>query len=264
MNYDEMKHSYSNDMLQKVINQIRHHVDHKIPFSIVRYGDGEADLLKHTDLTNRIRFRYKNWFGYSPTKEYLLQFRDRFIQSCSNSDINVFQTSNNKDWNSQWFYDKMLNIIDEKSQCVPIKLTNTLFGNIGGKTDSYINKIVKPEDDVIMITCRKEADNIIYKLTGATVRHIIQIPSEMQFRESFGDKDKSSQLPDRLNDIVNYEIPTYVQSGTLVLLGTGPTKAIYCNAIKKQGGIAIDMGSSIDGMCGYCTRGKNKGTKCEV
>jgi len=97
--------------------------------------------------------------------------------------------------------------------------------------------------------------------TGAVVRKNILIPSEYKFRKYFDDNSKESQLPNIINNIINIEIPKYVKKGTIVILGVGPPKPIYCNAIKKAGGIALDLGSRIDTICGYITRGKNKGER---
>ena len=87
------------------------------------------------------------------------------------------------------------------------------------------------------------------------------MPSENQFRNNFGENSSESQLPDRINEIIDTEIPRCVKPGTLVLLGVGPTKPMYCRAVKRHGGVALDLGSSLDGIAGYCTRGRNKGTR---
>lgn len=265
MSYKEMKNINYNETSQKIISIIRYHIDNKLPFALIRYGDGEMDLLKNKKLTKLIVSRFKNWFMYVPSEDYLLKFQNRFKEACSHSDVNVFQTSNKERWASEWFYNTMCdNIIDKKSIKIPIKITNKLFGNIGGRSPSLLHKIIKPGEDVVLITCRMESKEVLQRLTGANIHKIIKIPSEAAFRNSFQDNDKTSQLPDRIDEIINNEIPKYIKPGTIVLLGTGPTKPMYCKAIKKYGGIALDLGSSLDGMSGYCTRGTNKGTKINL
>jgi hypothetical protein len=264
MNYKEMSNNWSDETVQKIISIIRHHIDNKLQFSLVRYGDGEADLIKNTKLTRVILSRFMNWFKYTPSEDYFLKFQQNFKEACSHSDVNVFQTSKVEGWASEWFYNHMCNnIIDKKSITIPVRVTNKLFGNIGGTSPSLLHKIIKPGEDVVLITCRLESKKAIQSLTGANIRKIILIPSEASFRKKFKDNDKTSQLPDRINQIINNEIPKYIKPGTIVLIGSGPTKPMYCAAIKKHGGIALDLGSSLDGISGYCTRGKNKGTKVQ-
>lgn len=265
INYHQMKNNFSDETIQKIISIIRYHIDNKLPFALIRYGDGEMDILKETKLTHIILWRFKELFNYIPSEDYLLKFQKEFKESCSHSDINVFQTSDNIRWGSKWFYDMMCdNIIDKKSIKIPIKITNKLFGNIGCQSPSLLHKIIKPGEDVVLITCRMESKEVLQRLTGANIHKIIKIPSEAKFRNSFQDNDKTSQLPDRIDEIINNEIPKYIKPGTIVLLGTGPTKPMYCKAIKKYGGIALDLGSSLDGMSGYCTRGRNKGKKNNI
>ena len=112
---------------------------------------------------------------------------------------------------------------------------------------------------IITISCRLNIGNALTIATGAYVRKQILIPSEYNFRKFFNNNSTKSQLPDIINNIINIQIPKYVKKGTIVILGVGPTKPLYCKAIKKAGGIALDLGSTLDELCGYITRGKNKG-----
>jgi len=263
MTFDELSKDISNETLEKIISLIRYHISNKLPFALSRYGDGECDLIRDKQLTSRILYRFKNIFNYIPDEKYLLKFQKEFKEACSHIDVNVFQTCKKPGWYSEWFYNEMCNknIIDKKSIKIPIKITDKLFGNIGQRGGGLLHEIIKPGEDVILITCREESGEAIKKLTGANIRKIIMIPSEGQFRSAFANKDKTSQLPHRINEIIQTEIPKYIKPGTIVLLGTGPTKPMYCKAIKQHGGVALDLGSSLDGISGYCTRGRNKGTR---
>ena len=156
------------------------------------------------------------------------------------------------------------NIISENSIKLPIQITNRLFGSggcVNGINTDIIKKLIKPTDDIVVITCREEVSTAIKNITGAEIRKVISIPSEAAFRKCFQENiNQGSQLPLRMNQIINASIPKHVKPGTIVLLGTGPTKPMYCEAIKKCGGVALDLGSSLDVICGYVTRGKRKGS----
>jgi hypothetical protein len=42
--------------------------------------------------------------------------------------------------------------------------------------------------------------------------------------------------------------------GNVFLVGAGGLGKVYCNWIKQRGGVAIDMGSILDGWAGLITR----------
>ena len=45
-----------------------------------------------------------------------------------------------------------------------------------------------------------------------------------------------------------------ILGGTLTLIGAGPWAEIYCDEVKKRGGVAIDIGSGFDILSGHFSR----------
>lgn len=258
MNFEDLVLKNGDETIKHAIALIRTNIEKKQPYCILRYGDGEALILKNESLNKTMQDRFEKLFGYIPSEEYYKTFRNNYIDSLSCTDIASFQTNEWLNNISKWFYYEMIDkYIKRDTFSIPIHVTNIIFEN-------HLSDIIKPIDDIILICCRIEAKEIIHKLTGATVRDVIIIPSEYKFRKCFDENTKTSQIPERMNDIITNEIPQKVKKGTIVLIGSGPTKVMYSNMIKTMGGIAIDIGSTFDFMCGYITRGVNKGTKIKM
>jgi hypothetical protein len=70
----------------------------------------------------------------------------------------------------------------------------------------------------------------------------MKIPGEHKFRES----DSSyAHYPVIFNLTIDW-ISSCIEPGDLVYIGAGILGKIYCNEVKKIGGIAIDIGSVLD------------------
>ena len=205
MEFEDLILKNDDETINEVIRLIRKKIVNKEEYVILRYGDGEAIILQNQYLNKIVVDRFKKLFGYIPSNNYYKTFRNSYIKSLSCTDIASFQTSKWLNNISKWFYNEMINkYIKRDTIIIPISVTDKIFKH-------HLSDIIKPTDDVVLLCCRIEAKEKIHELTGAIIREVISIPSEYKFRKCFNEKNKSSQIPERMNDIINNEIPQKVK-----------------------------------------------------
>lgn len=67
------------------------------------------------------------------------------------------------------------------------------------------------------------------------------------------DLKEGTHYPDRFNEIIDMLTESYCRD-RLFLIGAGVLAKIYCAHIKRSSGVAIDVGSQLDYICGFKTR----------
>lgn len=98
------------------------------------------------------------------------------------------------------------------------------------------------------------APSLPFNLKGADKIIWHQIPGEAYLRPETHDRE--AHYPAIFSRTLN-AISTSIKPGNLVLVGAGILGKIYCDAIRRNRGIAIDVGSVIDICSGLgCTRGE--------
>ncbi|MEM9284140.1 MAG: hypothetical protein AAGA96_20160, partial [Verrucomicrobiota bacterium] len=97
---------------------------------------------------------------------------------------------------------------------------------------------------VSLITCHSELPQLLQKRFGLRTRLVLKIPPEFCYAGSVGLHGGTPQYPERYEEIcqeIHVESP-----GEVFLVGAGFLGKIYCDLIKSQGGIGLDVGSIVD------------------
>ena len=247
----------------------------KTPFSVIRIGDGEGNLmtyLKYPDTPN-IDITVANAIINAQADTFLashcqlLLIRELMNASTQNADIVGVRGL----WHPKRPVDKLTSKSFEKCMtalkrdirgisgvhrsthfmldlCTKRKLDNS---KIIASAHLYlsilqgIDKIVKSSKSVLLITNHHEAHQSFKERWNNKDIKIISIGKNQQ-------RPSMSMEPDFLYQ-THQQIPSNLE-GTLCLIGAGPWSEIYCSFVKDRGGVAVDLGSGFDLIRGKRTR----------
>ena len=116
------------------------------------------------------------------------------------------------------------------------------------------DEILATCDEVSYISCHK-LGSFLLEHFGVATRSAIQIPGEKQFTGLFGRSastvDDGNMLLSRHDEVVASLQP---RKGEVYLVAAGFLGKIYCDVIRRRGGIGIDIGSLADYWMGFATR----------
>jgi hypothetical protein len=226
-------------------------ITNKQPFSFVRLNHCENRLMGQgvTFTKAEADITYKRQFGYMLNERDTSYISYRIKMSVKNSDVigvpDTKKNSTNKLHlleNTTFFHLSHFSLVSSQS-----------FVNVN--THYYLGQSIEFKNllqscpRLVAITCR-DLSELQCKINRKI--NVINIPAQSYF---LGDEEETKKhFPDRFFEIEN-EIETMVEPGTLVLIGAGILGKIYCDMVKKAGGVAVDVGSLMDAIVKKDTRG---------
>ena len=253
-----------------IIDKIKIALKNKTPFSVIRIGDGEANIVSFsaypkTPYLNHYVFKkicamQQDTFKLNHATMICLEemLFSALLQADIIGVIGLWRagtpTVNNlkkmfltdyRGISGHWrAIDFILKVASKKIFTNKILASAHLYFSIL----KYLPEILKNSKKVILISNRS---NILDKL-------IAQYPQIDFLLIEVGttNKNKLSNTPDFL-EIVHNKLPNNLQ-GILCLVGAGIWAEIYCSWIKQRGGIGIDIGSGFDLLDGKITRPVHK------
>lgn len=240
----------------QLLKNIENAVIQKQPLSFVRLGHGENRVLGYNysfskedaDHTTQILFGEKFSHQILDELSYLLK------QSFANADIIGAPIFRGFDSRSD------LKIVDNTSYIHMRDLNglqNIFLCDVNVHLKAFrtqkFGELLKSIKHINIIASRKVDDIIFNALKVPT--HQIYIPTEHAFSDNDTNRTpiKGKHYPEYFLKTMDH-IKKNVKPGCFYLVGAGILGKIYCNEIKKHGGIAIDVGSLIDGLAGLKTR----------
>lgn len=229
-------------------------IDKKKSFSFIRVNHCENRLLgyglsysqEEAEITYKIQFGYKveasDTFLISNMLRTALADADAIglptLKKTSSNKLNILE-------NSTYFHLQKFNCYLKK------KYTSvTIHYDLGRSLD--FKKLLLQASNIYAITCRD-----LSKIESSLGRKIkaVKIPAEYVYSEN---NENEKHYPDVFIKVLNY-IQENIKPGDLVLVGAGILGKIYCNEVKRAGGVAIDLGSLFDAISGINTRGNGFG-----
>lgn len=233
------------DVLE-VLRAIRLCVDNREPFSLVRLGDGEGALLGYPERFERpvLDEFLMLWFGTTEfSSDDIEQIRSDILFSVRNADIVGLPSV---EWQS----------VDTRCEAAAI------YAMIDGQrkaayTYTSINHLLEYWHwlwDVVhgapfcgLVSCHALSSTLKQALAIGHVEEYF-VPGERGYQRSCD----TPHYPDRYRELEERLSIPY--RGAFFLVGAGPLGKIYCQWIKDRGGIAVDIGSVMDGWAGMRTR----------
>jgi len=267
---------------QKISNVISCRQKNGDPFSLIRLGDGEGLLLSISDQSNEADFKYltKHFGAMGVDLDYLLGLKNRLIQSIKGADIigvrddivNVrFEPGNFslphdeflKNFRSSFRLrevEKNLDFHGSRRIAFLHKSLSSLDFNDDSQfcsawfhydyhNSGEIFKLLRQQKKIGLISSRQRLPGLLEKLFDISVR-FHEIPG------MFRDIPRGNDVPNYVEQLENIlsqkqlvEFP-----GMLYLVGGGLYGKLYCQLIKSQGGMALDLGSLFDAWLGIPSR----------
>ena len=253
-----------------IIDRIKIALKKKIPLSVIRIGDGEANILSFnaypkTPNLNQYVFKkicsmQQDTFNLNTSTMLCLQemMFSALLQAdiigiiglwrAGNPTIESLEKMFKNDYrgiSGHWrAIDFMLKLAHQNTFHNKILASAHLYFSIL----KYLPELLSCASEIIIISNRK---NILVKLKN-------KYPKSNFSLIHIGQTNKSqlSNTPDFL-EAVQKKLPNNMQ-GILCLVGAGIWAEIYCSWIKQRGGIAIDIGSGFDLLDGEITRPVHK------
>lgn len=227
-------------------------LEHRVPMSVIRYGDGETMMLD--DKPEDTAFILKKVLGYVPSNDDIKELKDNLIKAYKECNALGLPTERHLKREDNW--SKSLDVF--KRVVGGYTLTSKLHTSIDVFYDllseGYYPKLLNNRDTVNYISCRN-LDNVFKeRFNIKNVNSFIISPEPTYTSGWTGDK----HYPEQFNKIKEW-IKTVPCKGNLCLVGAGIPGKIYNNWFRDQGGVALDAGSVFDAWAGFKTRGKGRG-----
>lgn len=258
-----------------VFNKLMEKIDSQSPYSLIRLGDGEGNLLAYPvfkkDYPHAVRLfadqMLNVWFGRDrdfDSPEFCEQIMPRMLNAIHDADIIGVMHLGIKH--------------DVELRSVPQHLRRRAYTGIAANIGYlYNNKcsqhgrllsrvgihiqlaelnfyqaMFKTIPTCSVVTCIPALSSAIESKFGLTDVRSFIVPERKASSKVFGFSHDEKHYPDVYNRLLDSLRPRF--KGEVFLVAAGPLAKIYCGVIKRCGGIAIDIGSMADWWLGYHTR----------
>lgn len=253
---------------QAVYERVMKALDAKEPFSLIRMGDGEGCCLR---LSFEDELRYKRlyaaarleleamWFGpdFDTTKTGFRSLLEGFPAVITDSDIVgiPYQSWLEHEYriSSLRGVPTLVNILRfvrnlDKPQTLCSQQIHLDLHNGG-----YMEKIIRHAQDVSVISCLAELPGLLTSRFGLSSVDFYKIPGEKGSSAALGqDAVTGVHFPEAFVEIcTRLERP---HRGRLFLIAGGILGKFYADVIRRNGGVALDIGSLADGWAMKKTR----------
>lgn len=216
----------------------------KTPFSLVR-SEGYFLPYRGEDRKNyevdRCQHEKETWNG-----NQFVDF-DRYEQALSNADIIGIPEHYHES-----YLDNSDSTVHRQFRAILSWMAEQHFGDVA-VTSSQINHdlqiwglydfIFSHIDSVSIISNTSINDKLMY-LFGIGTRIEYLIPQDYKMQTPFDDQSSMIHYPEVFNTIISSINVGY--PGEVFLVSAGVLSPIYCEAIKQQGGIALDIGATLN------------------
>lgn len=230
----------------------------KKPFSLIRYGDGEAIILNGFRDVISLKAIFKRQFGFTPSIEEAEQIRANLIKAYQECDI-LGTPLNKKIGDKESYWAKSVELMRTEAG---IDLHATTREQVSIDVHShfldkgYYDKILSSVDTLNYISCRDLDEEFKQRFPNLKTVNKFLIAPEVKFStNTTGEK----HYPDQFNKVVKWMDKAINCQDSICLVGAGYVGKIYCNWFRDRGGMAMDIGSVFDAWAGKDTRGPSRG-----
>jgi len=264
-----------------VSTEVSRKLQRREPFSLIRLGDGEGALLALNELSteeDREYFqrhfgpqenllgkiwRLQSWLTTSIQDADIIGVRDDVVgvnfpcihnELPHNEFLREFRTRFNlRPPDLRLPYEAARRIALLSCALAKIEFNRnqkfcSAWAHYGLQRSGALANLISMQNHVGLISCRKELPKILASSFGVDV-DFYHIPC--MFKDTPKSLAPTNQF-DRLEELL--ETGFKKSRGILYLVGEGLFGKVYCSHIKKQGGVALDLGSLLDAWVGLPTR----------
>ncbi|QNJ17348.1 hypothetical protein SynA1840_01814 [Synechococcus sp. A18-40] len=258
-----------------IVDLIIDALEEQKPFSVVRIGDGEGNLMTYLKYPNTpVLDQYvaraiitMQEDSFEASKLSLLLLRDLMNASARQADIlgvrGIWGAYRSRDDERHKSFDDCMTLLKEevRGKSGLFRATHHTLnlcqrGDVRGATVAsahlyiavlrQLSKLVESSKAILLITSHKECADIFKERWPHKPIHLILV----------GNNSKNQTKPPKQPNFLLrlYKNLPYDLQGTLCLVGSGPWSEIYCSYVKERGGVAVDIGSGFDIIRGASTR----------
>ena len=264
-----------------VASLIRRKIDAGLPFSLVRLGDGEGALLALSDnSTEQDRYYFYRHLGPVQEGQCVLEplqstLRDAIagasIVGVRDDVVGVEFPQDRFQWPEAAFLEEFrshfrLRDIDLKLPYEGARRIAFLHRELGAiefsdqqqfcsawiqydlHTSGLLFDVIGRQDAIGLISCRKPLTDVMQSLFEVKL-HFHHVPA--MYRD-IREHEVPEDYLDQMNAILDKDMVKF--PGMLFLVGAGLFGKVYCEEIRKQGGVALDVGSLLDAWLGIESR----------
>lgn len=229
-----------------------HSIIAKKPFSLVRLGDGEYEIIKLPVVKNlrKCKLRISRWFNLKNlTIKHFTSIRNVIFKACKGADILGVPSNSEQLRFSKWKGFQTFCAINK----IITKDKNLFYFYDINKIDFSL--ILRHAQKVICISCRDLTEKLKIRFSLPVVETWIVPGERFCFSKAIKPVDNLDCLhyPYLFTEYTN-KIKQVTKPGYVYLIGAGGLGKSYCNTVKQSGGIAIDIGSLFDAWSGVITR----------
>jgi hypothetical protein len=246
----------------QVVRLVHRHVEERSPIAVVRFGEGEARLLAADPLdlasTDAAIKKLRRQTGLTFSKEEMLKVKALLMAALDEADVIGLHTSAS-------FAEEHIELGEQIAAVYadrvargrePAYLAHSLLNTA---LRDELPMLLAGQQRVSVVSCRDigatlEADHGLADVT------VYQVPSQYVVRDVDGTYEAALHdvpiWPD-FHQRLHSEIKVH-DRGEIFLVGAGLFGKNLCIRIREQGGIALDMGSTLDGIANKVTRGRGR------
>jgi hypothetical protein len=244
---------------RETVRMVSRCVAERRPIAVVRFGEGEARLLaaKPADPASMLRAikKLRRQTGLIFSAEEMLEVRALVLSALDQADVVGLRTSASFADEHRELGDLIASVYTERvaQGRRPAYLTHSLLNN---DLRDALPALLSERRRVSVVSCRDigptlEADHGLADVTA------YQVPSQYVVRDVDGPYEAALHdvpiWPDFYRRLET-EIAVH-DAGEVFLVGAGLFGKDLCIRIRDLGGIALDMGSTLDGVASKVTRG---------
>lgn len=237
-------------------------ISRRAPTAVIRFGEGEARVLAaepRDAMSIRVAAnKLKRQMGRRHSRDDVLRIRSMLLRAFDGADIVGLRGSDSfSDEHTMWVR-RTESAFTERVAAgrSPAFVTHCLVNNV---LRDNLSSLIAGRDLVSVVSCRNIGTALAQQHGIGDVASY-QVPSQHIMRAVDGDYEA------QLHDVAFW--PDFYfglrrrlrvrEPGEIFLVGAGILGKELCLRIRELGGIALDMGSCLDGLAGKVTRGSGR------
>jgi hypothetical protein len=247
---------------KQAVRLIAKHIRERVPLAVVRFGEGEGRLLvadREEPMSVRVASRkLRRQTGIHFDEDETFKVKEMVLEAFDKADVVGIRGSESFNDEHKMWVERVEQVYEERLAAgrKPAYVTHCL---VSSDVRDALGDLLNGQRRVSVVSCR----NIVGTITasyGVPDVAMYQIPSQYIMRRV--DDEYEAALhgvpiwPDfypRLRRRIQVREP-----GEVFLVGAGLFGKELCIRIRELGGIALDVGSTLDGLANKVTRGKNR------
>jgi hypothetical protein len=248
--------------MRKVPRRVVRWLEAGTPGAVVRFGEGEGRILSAApddELSMKVAVRkVRRQTGLTLSDADVMAIRTDVMRAFDEADVLGIRGSDSFSEEHLMWVERLEALYDERTADgrPPAIVTHCLVNNA---LRDALPRLLRGQPRVTIVTCRDLEETFRAKY-GVRDVNVVQIPSQYIMREVDSDWERRLHhvpiWPDYYEEVRARLEPR--EPGELFLIGAGLFGKGLCIDVKHRGGIALDLGSTLDRLAGKVTRGPGR------